>query len=104
MPFMTAEERALARAFSELNLCNPFLPERVALERQVLGSDFADIGEVWHARPAPNHANPNVITLAERPPGRPTPCAPALPTASSPAPSSTRPSCCTPSTTARDPS
>ena len=66
MAFMQADERALARALTELSLCNPFLPERVALERTVLGRDFVDIGDVWHARPAPNHTNPNVVKLAER--------------------------------------
>jgi hypothetical protein len=66
MAFLHAEERAVARALTDLSLCNPFLPERVALERQVLGRDFADIGDVWHARPGPNHANPNVVSLAER--------------------------------------
>ncbi len=44
MVFMSAEERAQARPFSELAVCNPFVPERVALERCAFGRDFAAIG------------------------------------------------------------
>jgi hypothetical protein len=65
MAFMTAEERAQARVFSELAVCNPFVPERVELEQKALGRDFAAIGPVWHARLA-DERNPNVPLLTER--------------------------------------
>jgi len=38
MVFMSAEERAQARTFSELAVRNPFVPERVELERRAFGS------------------------------------------------------------------
>ena len=65
MAFMTADERARAQIFSDLAVCNPFLPERVELERRALGPDFAAIGPVWHARNAADR-NPNVGPLGER--------------------------------------
>jgi len=65
MAFMTGEERAQAQIFSALAACNPFVPERVELERRALGRDFAAIGPVWHARSATDR-NPNVGLLGER--------------------------------------
>jgi DNA-binding NtrC family response regulator len=47
MPFLSAKERALVQAVSELAYCNPFLPERVALERTALGSEFIEGEPVW---------------------------------------------------------
>ena len=38
--FMSDEERKLAQSLSELARCNPFLPERIACERRVLGEGF----------------------------------------------------------------
>ncbi len=40
MALLTSEERASLQVVSEIAYCNPFLPERVELERQLLGSDF----------------------------------------------------------------
>jgi hypothetical protein len=65
MAFMTPEQRAQARVFSDLAVCNPFVPERVDLERRLLGPAFAAVGPVWHARSA-TATNPNIGPLAER--------------------------------------
>jgi transcriptional regulator with AAA-type ATPase domain len=40
-------ERALLRTISDLAYCNPFLAERVALERAVLGGEFVEGEPVW---------------------------------------------------------
>ena len=37
---MRAEERAFARSMARLAVCNHFLPQRIDLERQALGSAF----------------------------------------------------------------
>jgi DNA-binding NtrC family response regulator len=47
MASLTASERALLRSISELAYCNPFLPERVQLERAVLGAEFHEGEPVW---------------------------------------------------------
>jgi hypothetical protein len=64
--FMTDAERTLARAVSALAVANPFLPERIEAERQALGPAFVETGPIWHARPVPLDANPNVPRIAER--------------------------------------
>ena len=66
MSFMSSEERAFAGAVSELALANPFLPERIAAEKKILGDAFVDAGPVWHARPVPLDINRNVQPIAER--------------------------------------
>ena len=58
----------LIKALGDLNFTNPFLEERVKLEKVILGSDFSYAGEVWHAHEDKQHAEKNlakIITLAE---------------------------------------
>lgn len=60
VPGMTQEgDRELVDAVAQLTYVNPFVPERVQLERQALGDDFVDGAEVWHydaeLGPNPNH-------------------------------------------------
>jgi transcriptional regulator with AAA-type ATPase domain len=50
MSFLTSPERAVLRAVAQLGYCNPFLPERVAAERAVLGSEFVEGEPVWSSR------------------------------------------------------
>src|SRR5262245_51449217 len=50
MPFLTRREHAELVAISKLAYCNPFLPERVACERAVLGADFIEGEPVWSYR------------------------------------------------------
>jgi transcriptional regulator with AAA-type ATPase domain len=47
MPFLSQRERTLLGAVSRLAYCNPFLPERTEIERDVLGSDFVPGEPVW---------------------------------------------------------
>ncbi len=58
-------DRELLKATGELTYCNPFLPERVELERRALGRDFEPHGEVWHPN-EPGEPNPNVVRIQER--------------------------------------
>jgi hypothetical protein len=44
---LSPQERAFLQAVSKLAYCNPFLPERVALEREALGSEFVAGEPVW---------------------------------------------------------
>ena len=42
MTFLNRKERAFLGAVSDLAHCNPFLPERIDLEREVLGPEFLE--------------------------------------------------------------
>jgi transcriptional regulator with AAA-type ATPase domain len=48
--FLSDSERRLAQAVARLGYCNPFLPERIAYEREVLGAQFVEEGPVWSLR------------------------------------------------------
>ena len=50
MPLLNATDRKFLQALSRLSYCNPFLPERMELERVVLGSDFDEASAVWSLR------------------------------------------------------
>jgi len=47
MAFLSGTQRNLLRSVSQLAYCNPFLPERVDLERAALGGDFVEGEPVW---------------------------------------------------------
>jgi transcriptional regulator with AAA-type ATPase domain len=60
-----ASDRDLLEATAELAYCNPFLPERVDLERRALGRDFEPHGDVWHSDEL-SEPNANVVRIQER--------------------------------------
>ncbi len=64
--FLTGEEQQLLCVLSRLATCNPFLRERVELEREALGDDFEEGGPVWSKQVRLNRYNPNVTKLADR--------------------------------------
>jgi DNA-binding NtrC family response regulator len=59
-------EREFAQAMSRLVYCNPFLPERIACERQALGADFVGRDRVWNVRVDRDVTHPNLVRLSER--------------------------------------
>src|SRR5678815_5576044 len=50
MALLTRGERTQLEAISKLAFCNPFLPDRVACERAVLGAEFVEGEPVWSYR------------------------------------------------------
>jgi transcriptional regulator with AAA-type ATPase domain len=50
MSFLGSSQRTLLEAISRLGYANPFLPERVELERAVLGDEFVEGEPVWSYR------------------------------------------------------
>ena len=66
MAFLTAQERALAEAISRLAHCNPFLPERIKHEREILGPDFVERGAVWSMSEEPDPEHPNLAGIVRR--------------------------------------
>ena len=65
MPLMRNGEREAVSAVAALVDCNPFLPERVHLERRALGEAFVDSPMVWHAEGEAAPLNPNAPRLRE---------------------------------------
>jgi hypothetical protein len=51
MALLTASEWHIAEAIAGITTCNPFLPERLELERKALGDDYVDVGPVLRIRP-----------------------------------------------------
>ena len=66
MAFLTAQERALGEGISRLAHCNPFLPERIQCEREVLGPAFVERSTVWSLSGEPDLNHPNITTIVER--------------------------------------
>jgi transcriptional regulator with AAA-type ATPase domain len=51
---------------ADLSYCNPFLPERITLERAALGDDFDETFAVWSKPPDPHSERSNLARLDER--------------------------------------
>jgi DNA-binding NtrC family response regulator len=67
MAFLTPSQRSLLQAASQLNYCNPFLPERVEFERAALGAEFQEGEPVWSQQvDDPERPRVNVWRVAER--------------------------------------
>ena len=64
MPLFTPAQRKLATAVAQLGYVNPFLPERIEIERQLLGEDFTAGNLVWSLPQAVSSANPNLERVA----------------------------------------
>lgn len=63
---LSARNRAAAEDVATLALTNPFLPDRIALERRVLGAQFAEHGAVWSHHADGVDDSPNFRSLMER--------------------------------------
>lgn len=65
---LTPDERAFLQTLDKIIHSNPFLPERIALEREALGAAFVDPGPVWCKQPglALHAERQNVATLLAR--------------------------------------
>jgi len=61
-----AEERTAVASVAALIDCNPFLPDRVALEQSILGATFVAGAPIWHADGDNLITNPNLDALRER--------------------------------------
>jgi transcriptional regulator with AAA-type ATPase domain len=66
MTFLTPRERALAAAISRIVYVNPFLPERIAKEREALGDEFDEKDSDWNVRAESEGQHPNIERLTER--------------------------------------
>jgi len=65
MALFEDSERVPAEALVRLGYFNPFLPERIALEREVLGGAFVDPGEMWHKQADEVEERPNIHLMLE---------------------------------------
>ncbi len=64
MFFKSDNEQEIVSLLAQLNDTNPFLPERISLERKVLGKDYKERDQVWHARKK-REWNPNVARIQQ---------------------------------------
>lgn len=66
MAFVSPAERPVLEAYSKLSYCNPFMPERIQLEREVLGREFIWTDDAWHKRADRDGVPPNVDQMTRR--------------------------------------
>src|ERR1039457_7398360 len=66
MTFLTSSQRTLLQGVSRLGYANPFLPERVELERAVLGGEFMEGEPVWSYRAEHPEPRANVWRIVAR--------------------------------------
>jgi len=66
MSFLSSSQRTLLQAVSALGYANPFLPERVELERAVLGGEFVEGEAVWSYRAEHPEPRANVWRIVAR--------------------------------------
>lgn len=66
MSLMSAADRQFAETVSQLSYCNPFLPERIELEREALGDEFRQRPAVWNIRFDLKAHDDNIHRLALR--------------------------------------
>ena len=68
MAILSSRDLKVAEAIGQIGYCNPFLPERLELERTALGADFCCTDPVINLPPNADLQTifPNVIALRER--------------------------------------
>lgn len=68
MMLIQQAELELAEAIAAIGYTNPFLPERVLLERQALGPEFVSTADVlhWQPRPPLGPDDPKILLLRDR--------------------------------------
>lgn len=66
MAIFSAAEQRFCTTLSRLIYSNPFLPERIELERDLLGEDFVPAPWVYHKIDELDHEHPNLTNLDER--------------------------------------
>ena len=63
---LTPNEFAVASRISAIANCNPFLPDRISLERELLGDAFDDRCADWNTQPGGEDDSPNVRNVIAR--------------------------------------
>src|SRR5436190_680511 len=65
-PLFSPADRAFAAALSRTTYCNPFLPERIACEREALGDEFVELDCDWNAHASSGGQHANIHRITER--------------------------------------
>lgn len=63
MNFFSESDFELSQNIAGLNFVNPFLPERIELERDILGQEYRDIGIVWSLGKAQESYQANILRI-----------------------------------------
>ena len=59
-------DRAVAACISRIAMSNPFAPERIECERELLGGDYDTTVETWNLWPDLEGRDPNVAAAVQR--------------------------------------
>jgi transcriptional regulator with AAA-type ATPase domain len=61
---LTTKERRFLSAVASLGYCNPFLPDRIPIEKSALGAEFESSGPVWSVSVIdPETPRPNLVAI-----------------------------------------
>lgn len=63
---LNASQRRFAEAIARIIECNPFLPDRIDLERDALGKDFVEHNADWNLHPHAHTQTENLDRLQQR--------------------------------------
>ncbi len=66
MSIFSTRDRHFLASMAGLGYANPFLPDRIALEKALLGREFQPAGPVWSVSVADPHATPPNVTAIYR--------------------------------------
>lgn len=66
MALFSDADRSCAETLVNLGYCNPFLPERIAYERVILGKTFVGKDDAWHKHVEEEAERPNIAMLTQR--------------------------------------
>src|SRR5688572_8777657 len=61
-----SDERSTLQGLARLSYCNPFLPERIDCERDLLGEDYTKTALAWNLWPGLEQDDPNVNAICAR--------------------------------------
>ena len=66
MSVLTKPQRRFAGLVSELINCNPFLPDRIAIEKKILGRSFVAKGANWNLHPSEHQPTDNIDRIYQQ--------------------------------------
>ncbi|MBK9187117.1 MAG: hypothetical protein IPM78_13080 [Moraxellaceae bacterium] len=61
----STQDLSIAKALGEVGFTNPFGVERIALEKQILGSDYTPAFHIWIITPTHQGFSPNLAKLSQ---------------------------------------
>ena len=63
---LSPSQKRFAEIVTQIINCNPFLPERIQLERELLGSDFVEPSANWNLHPSEHFQTANLTLIHDK--------------------------------------